>query len=127
MLVKLKVPTDRDGAQPVADVRLTYRDLSNKRDASAEGNLALAIPEAANGGRTFTFRLRPRIRYSTGRLVQASDFVRGMQRLFRIHSPGGAFFDHCQHQLVGIERPAKASFGIGNNGRPKIKALFSSQ
>jgi Ca-activated chloride channel family protein len=43
VLVKLKVPADREGSQAVADVKLAYRDLVKKTDGSCGGNLALAI------------------------------------------------------------------------------------
>lgn len=43
VLVKLRVPTDHDGAQPVADVKLAFRDLVKKSDASCSGTLALDV------------------------------------------------------------------------------------
>jgi Ca-activated chloride channel homolog len=43
VLVRLKVPTDKDGSQPVADVKLAYRDLVKRSDGSASGSLAIAI------------------------------------------------------------------------------------
>ncbi|MEZ4258621.1 MAG: VWA domain-containing protein [Polyangiaceae bacterium] len=43
VLVKLRVPADRDGARPVADVKLAYRDLTKNSDASCNGNLALLV------------------------------------------------------------------------------------
>jgi Ca-activated chloride channel homolog len=43
VLVKLRVPADRDGSQPVADVRLAYRDLVKKSDGSCGGSLAVAV------------------------------------------------------------------------------------
>jgi Ca-activated chloride channel family protein len=43
VLIKLKVPADREGTQAVADVKLAYRDLLKKSDGSAGGNLSLAI------------------------------------------------------------------------------------
>jgi Ca-activated chloride channel family protein len=43
VLVKLRVPVDRDGSQPVADVRLAYRDLTKKSDGSCGGSLAVAV------------------------------------------------------------------------------------
>jgi Ca-activated chloride channel family protein len=43
VLVKLRVPSDHDGTQPVADVKLAYRDLVKKTDGSCGGNLAVAI------------------------------------------------------------------------------------
>ncbi len=42
-------------------------------------DLAIAIPAPQDGGRSYTFRLRPGIRYSTGAPVRASDFVRGLE------------------------------------------------
>jgi Ca-activated chloride channel family protein len=46
VLLKLRVPTDRDGEQPVADLRLAYRDLAKRTDGSAAGSLALAVTDA---------------------------------------------------------------------------------
>lgn len=43
VLVKLRVPTDVAGNQPVADVKLAYRDLAKKSDASCSASLTLAI------------------------------------------------------------------------------------
>jgi YVTN family beta-propeller protein len=43
-------------------------------------DLARTLPRPAEGGRTYTFTLRPGIRYSNGALVRASDFRRGIQR-----------------------------------------------
>jgi peptide/nickel transport system substrate-binding protein len=42
-------------------------------------NLALTVPRPQDGGRTYTFRLRPDLRYWTGRRVRASDFRRGLE------------------------------------------------
>ncbi|MBX3197477.1 MAG: VWA domain-containing protein [Labilithrix sp.] len=43
VLVKLRVPTDRDGAQPVADLKLAFRDLVKKADGACSGSLAVAV------------------------------------------------------------------------------------
>lgn len=43
LLIKLNVPVDHDGRQPVADVRLAYRDLRDRRDASFSGALAIDV------------------------------------------------------------------------------------
>ncbi len=42
-------------------------------------DLALEIPRAQRGGRSYTFRLRPALRYSTGAPVRASDVRRGLE------------------------------------------------
>lgn len=41
-------------------------------------DLALAKPQPSNGNKTYTFTLRPGIRYSTGQQLHASDFRRGL-------------------------------------------------
>ncbi|MBX3188992.1 MAG: VWA domain-containing protein [Labilithrix sp.] len=43
VLVKLTVPADRDGSRQIADVKLTYRDLVKKADATSTGTLALDV------------------------------------------------------------------------------------
>jgi YVTN family beta-propeller protein len=55
-------------------------------------DLAVSLPTPSNGGRTWTFRLRAGIRYSDGRPLQAPDFRRTFERLFRLRSPASGFF-----------------------------------
>ena len=43
-------------------------------------DLAVALPTVSDGGRTYTFRLRPGIRYSTGAAVRPADIRRGIER-----------------------------------------------
>lgn len=43
VLVKLRVPTDKGGDQPVADLKLGFRDLVKKSDGSCSGSLSLAV------------------------------------------------------------------------------------
>jgi Ca-activated chloride channel family protein len=43
VLVKLRVPTDKEGSENVADVKLAFRDLVKKSDSSAKGSLALWV------------------------------------------------------------------------------------
>lgn len=45
-------------------------------------DLAIGLPSPTDDGQTYTFRLRPGIRYSDGRLVRASDFRRAIERAF---------------------------------------------
>ena len=56
-----------------------------RRSGGADGltlvpDLARTLPRPAGGGTTYTFTLRPAIRYSNGTPVRASDFRRGIQR-----------------------------------------------
>jgi Ca-activated chloride channel family protein len=43
VLVKLRVPTDRDGDQAVGDLKLAFRDLVKKSDGACSGSLALSV------------------------------------------------------------------------------------
>jgi peptide/nickel transport system substrate-binding protein len=49
-------------------------------------DLALSVPVPADGGTSYTFRLRPGLRYSDGRLVRPEDFRRAIERLFRVNA-----------------------------------------
>jgi YVTN family beta-propeller protein len=55
-------------------------------------DLALALPTAGDAGRTYAFRLRPGIRYATGRPLRAIDIRRAFERLYRLSSPVTTFF-----------------------------------
>src|SRR5215470_2499661 len=70
------------------DSFVTFQESAGSNGLRLVPDLAVAIPAPGDGGRTYTFHLRPHIRYSDGRTVRASDFRRGMERLFRVHSPG---------------------------------------
>ena len=43
-------------------------------------DLAQSLPAPSDGGRTYTFAIRPGVRFSTGRTVRASDVKRGIER-----------------------------------------------
>jgi YVTN family beta-propeller protein len=47
-------------------------------------DLAVSLPSPTDGDRTYTFRLRPGVRYSTGKLVQPSDFRAGLERFLAV-------------------------------------------
>ena len=47
-------------------------------------DLAVSLPTITDGGRTYEFELRPGIAYSNGEVVAASDFLRGIERGFRL-------------------------------------------
>jgi YVTN family beta-propeller protein len=81
-------------------------------------DLALALPTPTDGGRTYTFRLRARIRYSTGGLVRPTDVRHSFERLFEIGSAGTSFFT----AIVGAAtcapgRHCELSRGIAANNR----------
>ena len=61
-----------------------YRRVTGLVGDELVPDLATALPVPSDGGRAYTFRLRPGLRYSTGVLIRPEDF-RGPEH------PGGAF------------------------------------
>jgi YVTN family beta-propeller protein len=82
---------------------LAYDELVGYQQSAGAGglrlvpDLAISIPTPADGGRTYAFRIRSGIRYSDGQTLRASDFRRGVERLFRLRSQGAYFY----YGLVG--------------------------
>jgi YVTN family beta-propeller protein len=66
------------------DTLVTFEHVSGPDGLHLVPDLAAALPAPADAGRTYTFRLRPGIRYSDGRPVRARDFRRAFERLFAI-------------------------------------------
>jgi YVTN family beta-propeller protein len=72
----------------VWDSLVRFASVSGPDGLRLVPDLALNVPTPSASGLIYRFRLRPGIRYSDGRLVRASDFRRGLERLFHIDSPG---------------------------------------
>jgi YVTN family beta-propeller protein len=97
-VIAQQLPSDHPGLETdpaVAWYTLTWQMLSMTNDGLVSyrrvgglaGNqlvpdLATSLPRPTDGGRTYTFRLRAGLRYSTGELVRASDFRRAIERDF---------------------------------------------
>lgn len=63
-------------------------------------DLAEYVPTASDDGKTFVFRLRPGLRYSTGQPVRAGDFRRAVERVFRV----GSGWSGIWREIVGASR-----------------------
>ena len=68
------------------DGLVAFRKVPGDRGNELVPDLAEAIP-APGDGLTYAFRLRPRIRFSTGARVRASDVAASLRRIFRVGSP----------------------------------------
>ncbi len=68
-------------------------------------DLAVSLPTPTDGGRTYTFRLRPNIRYSSGKPVKAFDFRYTLERNFKLGNlfPTPYYYDG----IVGAARCEK--------------------
>ena len=77
-------------------------------------DLAVSKPAPTDGGRSYTFQLRPGIRYSTGAPVQPADFRRAIERSLRLPGPGYYFadVDGAGRCLAEPKQPCDLSRGI---------------
>jgi YVTN family beta-propeller protein len=88
-----------DDVQPAAllgltnDGLVTLNHVGGPEGGQLVPDLALALPSASDGRRTYTFRLRPGIRYSTGRMLRPRDVRRSFERVFEVHSAGRSNYD----------------------------------
>ena len=64
----------------VYDGLIAFRKAGGVQGEALVPDLATRVPRPTGNGTTYTFTLRRGIRYSTGALVRASDFRRGIQR-----------------------------------------------
>ncbi len=76
-------------------------------------DLATAIPKPADGGRTYTFTLRPGIRYSDGTPLRASDFLTVMRRQFAIPGPADSFYAGLIGGGSCMRRPSSCDLSKG--------------
>jgi ABC-type transport system substrate-binding protein len=118
-------------AEPFQLPRLAYDSLLTFEAAPGPSglrlvpDLATTIPAPIAGGTVYPFRLRGGIRYSDGRIVRPEDFRRGIERLFRLHSPGAAYYDGLLGARACRLRPAACSLrrGITAGARTRTVAF----
>jgi DNA-binding SARP family transcriptional activator/streptogramin lyase len=78
------------------DGLVTYRRAGGLAGAELVPDLATAIPQPTDGGRTYTFRLHDGIHYSNGEIVGPEDIRRGIGRALRSGNP------YLESQYTGI-------------------------
>jgi YVTN family beta-propeller protein len=77
------------------DALVAYRHANGAGGTAIVPDLATAIPDPTNGGRTYTFRLRSGVRWSTGSKVTVLDVQRGLLRLL------AAGYSALRHEIAG--------------------------
>jgi YVTN family beta-propeller protein len=89
-----------------------FRRVGGADGSQLVPDLAVALPRPTDDGRTYTFRLRARISYSTGRLVQPADFRRALERALVItHNP--LYYGAIVGADTCIARPKRCSLSRG--------------
>ena len=89
------------------DGLVAFNETSGLAGALLVPDLAVSLPTPTDGGKTYVFRLRPNIRYSTGGTVTASDVRATFERDFKIG--GVPYYDgivgaaHCRARPKGCD------------------------
>lgn len=86
---------------------LTYAHANGDAGAEVVPALAESLPEISADGKTYTLTLRKGLKYSDGTPVKASDFASSIERIFKLNSPGAAFYTG----IVGTEEFAETKRG----------------
>jgi peptide/nickel transport system substrate-binding protein len=76
-----------------------FKRVGGLDGATLVPDLARSIPRPTDDGRTYTFGLRPGIRYSDGSRVRPQDFRRAIERVFSLESSGRPYY----RAIVGTE------------------------
>ena len=109
-------PADFNDAHP-AIWRATGDGLVALTQASGAAqlvpDLATTVPLPTDGGRTYAFRLRPGMRYSTGVPVRASDLRRELERLYTTNSWETSYYSALQGSAACQQRPRACDLSHG--------------
>jgi YVTN family beta-propeller protein len=92
--------------------------VGHKRIGGVDGTtlvpgLAVAVPNPTDAGRTYTFRLRPGIRYSSDEPVVATDFRRAIERVFRLEGFDAPIYGKIVGADACMARPATCDLSDG--------------
>lgn len=99
--------------------------LAFKKGNLAEGfkvvpDLAEAIPQPTNDGKTYVFTLRSGIKFSNGKTLTPTDVVASFQRLFKVLSPtSGTFYNLIVGADACLKSPADCTLKDGVVGDDK--------
>ena len=79
--------------QPIYDGLVAFRKAEGMDGFTIVPDLAAALPQASNDGKTFTFKLRKGIKFSNGQEMGVKDVVASFQRIFKVSGPtSGTFY-----------------------------------
>ena len=77
-------------------------------------NLAEAMPQIADDGKTYIFKLRQGVKFSDGRELTVKDAVASLQRIFKVSGPtSGTFYRNIVGAEKCLETPASCTLEGG--------------
>jgi len=100
--------------QGVYDGLLAFKKVGGQGSYDIVPDLATAMPEITNDGKTYTFTLRKGIKFSTGADVTLDDVVASFQRIFKVSGPtAGTFYNDIVGADACLKTPATCTLDGG--------------
>jgi peptide/nickel transport system substrate-binding protein len=96
------------------DGLLAFKKVDGPQSFTVVPDLAQAMPQVTNGGKTYVFKLRPGITFSNGKPVTVDDVVASFERIFKVSSPtAGTFYNGIVGSAACLKKPAGCSLRDG--------------
>lgn len=96
-----------------ADGLMAWKQVGGKAGNDLVPDLAEAMPTVTNAGKTYEFKIRSGIRYSTGGEVKPSDIAYTFLRQFKIPGPGVGMYAAVVGAAACIKTPAGCDLSKG--------------
>jgi peptide/nickel transport system substrate-binding protein len=101
------------------DGLVAFKKVGGAQSFTVVPDLAQSMPELTDGGKTYVFKLRPGIKFSTGKPVTVDDVVASFERIFKISSPtAGTFYSGIVGADTCLSAPERCSLSNGVTGDP---------
>ena len=100
--------------QAMYDGLLAFKKVNGQESFTVVPDLAEALPEVSNGGKTYTFTLRKGIKFSDGRDVTVDDVAASFKRIFTVSSPtAGTFYNGIIGAAACVKTPTSCDLSKG--------------
>ena len=106
------------------DGLLAFRKAEGAAGLEVVPDLAEALPEISDGGRTYVFRLRRGVRFSDGREVGVADVTASFRRMFRVSGPNvGSWYAVIAGADACLRSPAACMLEGGVAADPAARTI----
>lgn len=96
------------------DGLVTFRKAGDETGFEVVADLAEALPEPQNDGKTYVFKLREGIKFSDGSDLTVEDVLASFQRIFKVSGPtAGTFYNGIVGADACLESPADCTLEGG--------------
>jgi peptide/nickel transport system substrate-binding protein len=100
--------------QSMYDGLMAFKKVGGQASFTTVPDLAEAAPQITGGGKTYVFKLRSGIKFSTGAPVTVDDVVASFERIFKVSSPtAGTFYNGIVGADACLKTPATCSLSKG--------------